>query len=120
MTSPAWSGEWGVSPHRGLPTLSRRQARRWSRRFAGVGVVITAVRLQELSSGIAATDTEATDVAFALTATELQRQRHHTMAVHARAAAVQVVIVVIMALVVLMVLLAMGYAFLAAVAPPTA
>lgn len=54
--------------------LTRRQARRLSRRFGGVGVAIPAMRLQQIAAGASAGDDEWTDVSFALTATELQRE----------------------------------------------
>lgn len=54
--------------------LTRRQARRLSRRFGGVGVAIPAMRLQQIAAGASAGDDERTDVSFALTATELQRE----------------------------------------------
>jgi hypothetical protein len=54
--------------------LTRRQARRLSRRFGDVGVAIPAMRLQQIAAGASAGDDEWTDVSFALTATELQRE----------------------------------------------
>jgi hypothetical protein len=54
--------------------LTRGQARRLSRRFGDVGVTIPAMRLQQLAAGASAGDDEWTNVSFALTATELQRE----------------------------------------------
>ena len=54
--------------------LTRRQARRLSRRFGDVGVAIPAMRLQQIAAGASAGDDELTDVSFALTATEIQRE----------------------------------------------
>jgi hypothetical protein len=54
--------------------LTRRQARRLSRRFGDVGVTVPAMRLQQLAAGASAGDDEWTNVSFALTATELQRE----------------------------------------------
>lgn len=54
--------------------LGRRRARRLSRRFAGVGVVIPAARLQELAAGATAGPSELADVQFAFVAAETQRE----------------------------------------------
>lgn len=45
-----------------------------SRRFAGVGVGIPAARLQEITAGAPAADDELADFAFAVAATEIQRE----------------------------------------------
>lgn len=55
--------------------LTRRQARRLSRRFGGVGVTIPATRLQQISGGASAGDVELTDVRFALAATEFEHEQ---------------------------------------------
>jgi hypothetical protein len=57
--------------------LSRRQARRRSRRFATVGVGIPATRLREIAAGAPASDHELADVSFALAVTEIQREERH-------------------------------------------
>ena len=69
--------------------LTRRQARRLSRRFGEVGVTIPATRLQQIAAGASAGDTELTDARFALAATEIQHEqrlakvkRNHRRAVH--------------------------------------
>jgi hypothetical protein len=54
--------------------LSPGQARRLSRRFAGVGVRIPPARLQKIAAGAPAADDELADVNFALAATELKRE----------------------------------------------
>lgn len=54
--------------------LTRRQARRLSRRFCDVGVAIPAMRLQQLAAGASAGEDEWTNVSFALTATQLQHE----------------------------------------------
>jgi hypothetical protein len=69
--------------------LTRRQARRLSRRFDGVGVTIPATRLRQLAAGASAGDDELTNVSFAIAATEIQHEqrlakakRRHHLAVH--------------------------------------
>lgn len=54
--------------------LGRRRARRLSRCFAGVGVVIPAARLRELAAGATAAPSELVDVQFAFVAAETQRE----------------------------------------------
>lgn len=65
------TGEWGSRP------LSRGDARRISRSFAGVGVAIPSTRLRQLAAGAAFGDDELGDVKFALIATEAQREERH-------------------------------------------
>lgn len=118
MSFPVWAGEWGVAPHRayGRPqTLSRRQARHWSRRFSGVGVTITAARLRELVGGTSATDDEVTDVRFALTALDIEEQLHQRAMRRARGSATQALIFVGVTLVALNALLCLAYLMLSAV-----
>lgn len=55
--------------------LTRRQARRLSRRFDDVGVAIPASRLQQIAAGARAGDAELTDVRFALAATEIEHEQ---------------------------------------------
>ena len=77
MITPSWAGGWGSRPLAADPrdrVLSRRRARRMSRRFAEVGVGIPAARLQEIAAGAPFSDDESADVKFALAATEIQRQ----------------------------------------------
>ena len=52
--------------------MTRWQARRLSRRFAGVGVGIGATRLRELADGAPAAADELADVEFAFCATALR------------------------------------------------
>ncbi|MHC9296943.1 hypothetical protein ACRCUN_31150 [Mycobacterium sp. LTG2003] len=80
MTTPsnARRGGWGHRPHAtylGDHRLSRRQARRLSRRFAGVGVTISAARLRQIAAGAPAADAELTNVEFARVACELARDK---------------------------------------------
>ncbi len=55
--------------------LTRGEARRISRRFNHVGVAIPAARLRQISAGARAAEAEITDVSFAITATEIQREQ---------------------------------------------
>ena len=101
-----------------LPTLmgdralTRRQARRLSRRFDGVGVAIPAMRLQQIAAGASAGDDELTDVSFALTATELQREERHAKLKRSQRQAVRWLIVAGLTLLALNSLLCMAYLFL--------
>jgi hypothetical protein len=92
--------------------LTRRQARRLSRRFGHVGVAIPAVRLQQISAGASAPDDEWTDVSFALTATELEREERLAKLKRGRRRLVRWLIVAGMTLVVLNSLLCVAYLFL--------
>ena len=56
--------------------LTRRQARRLSRRFDGVGVAIPATRLRQIAAGACAGNDELTDVSFALAATTSAQSRN--------------------------------------------
>ncbi|MGV0743752.1 hypothetical protein [Mycolicibacterium sp. XJ870] len=47
-----------------------------SRRFAGVGVAITAARLREIAAGAPASDAELTNVEFGVMACELMHDKH--------------------------------------------
>jgi hypothetical protein len=57
---------------------SRRQLKRLSRNFAGVGVGIPPERLQQIAMGGSATDAEMVDVSFALTATQLISEKRRS------------------------------------------
>lgn len=78
MISPSngWGGSAAGRSH--LPggdrALSRRQARRWSQRFAGVGVTVAPGRLREIAAGAPAADDELADLRFALAANEIMRE----------------------------------------------
>ena len=61
--------------HLSHQVLSRRQARRMSRRFATVGVGIPPARLRNIAAGAPFGDDELADVNFALAATEIQREQ---------------------------------------------
>jgi hypothetical protein len=92
--------------------LTRRQARRLSRRFGGVGVAIPAMRLQQIAAGASVGDDELTNVSFALTATELQREERHAKLKRRQRQAVRRLIVAGMTLLVLASLLCTAYLFL--------
>jgi hypothetical protein len=89
--------------------LTRRQARRWSRRFGAVGVAIPAMRLQQIAAGASAGDDEWTDVSFALTAMELQHEERLAKLKRTRRRAVRWLMVAGLTLVVLNSLLCMAY-----------
>jgi hypothetical protein len=55
--------------------LSRRQARRLSRRFARVGVNTPPQRLRQMLAGVPVAADEVTDVNFAFIATRLRREQ---------------------------------------------
>jgi hypothetical protein len=114
MTTPSnlWGDGWGMPPHRMHARdhlLSRRQARRLSRRFAGVGVGIPAARLQEIAAGAPVSDNELTDVNFALTATEIKREERHAKFVRSQHRVVHWLIVAGLVLVVVNFLLCVAY-----------
>src|ERR1700752_391659 len=89
--------------------LTRRQARRLSRRLDGVGVAIPAVRLRQIAAGATVGDDELTNVSFALTATELLREDRHAKLKRRQGQAVQWVIVAGLTLLSLISLLCMAY-----------
>jgi hypothetical protein len=91
--------------------LTRRQARRLSRRFGDVGVAIPAMRLQQLAKGASAGDDELTNVNFALAATEFQREERLAKLKRSRRQAVRCLIVAGLILLVLISLLCMAYLF---------
>jgi hypothetical protein len=91
--------------------LTRRQARRLSRRFDGVGVTIPATRLRQLAAGANAGDDELTDVGFALTVTEIQREQRHAKLKRGKRRAVHWLIVAGLVLLILNSLLCMAYLF---------
>jgi len=92
--------------------LTRRQARRLSRRFDGVGVAIPAMRLQQIAAGASAGDDEWTDVSFALTVTEIQHDERLAKRRRSRRQVVRWLIVAGLTLLVLNSLLCMAYLFL--------
>jgi hypothetical protein len=107
VTTPSnpWAGEWGS-------VLSRRQARRLSRRFARVGVGIPSARLQEIAAGAPFSDGESADVSFALAATGIQREQRLAKFVRRRRRGVHWLIVAGLVLVLLNLLICMAYGIL--------
>jgi hypothetical protein len=91
--------------------LTRRQARRLSRRFGDVGVAIPAMRLQQIAAGASAADDEWTNVSFALTATELQREERLARLKRSRRRVVRWLIFAGLVLLALHSLLMMAYLF---------
>jgi hypothetical protein len=91
--------------------LTRRQARRLSRRFDGVGVAIPAMRLRQIAAGASVGEDELTDVSFAITATRLQREQRHAKLKRSQRRAVRWLIVAGLVLLVLNSLLTMAYLF---------
>jgi hypothetical protein len=91
--------------------LTRRQARRLSRRFGDVGVAIPATRLRQIAAGAIAGDDEVTDVNFALAATEFEREERLAKLKRSQRRAVRCLIVAGLVLLVLISLLCMAYLF---------
>lgn len=91
--------------------LTRRQARRLSRRFDGVGVAIPATRLRQIAAGAVAGDDELTDVNFAIAATEIQHEQRLAKLKHSRRLAVRWLIVAGLVLLLLNALLCMAFLF---------
>jgi hypothetical protein len=113
-SSTPWAEEWGGRSHRPFHhdrALSRRRARRLSRRFAGVGVGIPPARLQQIAAGAPFASDELFDVKFALCATELKRQDLRARFDRGRRRAVHWLIVAGLILAALNLLLCMAYVF---------
>jgi hypothetical protein len=91
--------------------LTRGQARRMSRRFGDVGVVIPATRLRQLAAGACAGDAELADVSFALAATEIEREQRHAKLKRSQRRAVWWLIVAGLILLILTSLFCMAYLF---------
>ena len=91
--------------------LTRGQARRMSRRFGDVGVVIPATRLRQISAGGRAGEAELTDVSFAIAATEIQREERLAKLKRNQRRLVRWLIVAGLVLLLLNALLCMAYVF---------
>jgi hypothetical protein len=91
--------------------LTRRRARRLSRRFDGVGVAIPATRLRQIAAGASAGDAELTDVRFALAATEIEHEQRLAKLKNSQRLAVHWLIVAGMVLLLLSSLLSMALLF---------
>lgn len=91
--------------------LSRRRARRMSRRFAGVGVGISATRLQEIAAGAPFVPDELMDFNFALAATGIEQEVRLAKSKRRRRQVIHWLIVTGMVLAALNLLLCMTYLF---------
>ncbi|MGH3544279.1 MAG: hypothetical protein ACRDTO_18255 [Mycobacterium sp.] len=115
MTTPStpWGDERGQLSHRvqmRYHSLGRRQARRLSRRFAGVGVEAPPQRLQQMLAGVPAAAAEVTAVDFALIATQLEHDERVAKFKRLKRRGTRLLIQVGLALVTLHFLLCMAYA----------
>lgn len=90
---------------------SRRRLRRMSRRYAGVGVSVSAERLAEIAAGCPPTEDEMVDVAFAETATRIRVERRQAKRGRAKKRCVHSAIVVGGTVVALVILLGLAMGF---------
>jgi hypothetical protein len=97
--------------HESGRVLARRNARRLSRQFAGVGVEIPAARLQEIASGAPVDTDEWVDVVFGLLAWEIERDERRAKFARARRCSTYYLIVAAMGLVILGVLVCAAAVF---------
>ncbi|HZE14753.1 MAG TPA: hypothetical protein VE197_03060 [Mycobacterium sp.] len=114
-SSNKWGEGWGRRPYRlGVrgQVLSRRRARRMSRRFAGVGVGIPAARLQQIAEGASFASDELVDFKFALCATEMKREQRRAKLKRSQRRAAHWLIVAGLVLAALNLLLCMAYLFI--------
>jgi hypothetical protein len=102
---------WSNSMWAGDRSLNRRQVRRLSRRFAGVGVGIPAARLHEIAAGRPATEDELFDVNFALAANQMLGEERRAKRGRAQRRCVHWLIVSGAILVALNLLLCLGLVF---------
>jgi hypothetical protein len=117
VTTASNPWEWNSRPCRpGMraDALGRRHARRMSRSFAGVGVAIPATRLRQISAGAAFAGDELTDIRFALTAIELEREDRRAKFKRGRRFGTRCVLFVAFVLVALGLLIGMGLVMLSA------
>lgn len=103
-----------TAPH--LQTLtggpvSSRRLRRLSRRFTAVGVHIPPARLAQIAAGRPHSDDERFDVAFAVTALQIEREQRRATANRVQRRCVHSVVVLIATVVALGVLLCIGLTF---------
>jgi hypothetical protein len=82
-----------------------------SRRFAGVGVGIPAMRLREIAAGAPVADDELADVNFALAATEIKREERLAKFVRTQRRGMRWLIVAGLVLAALNFLVCMAYIF---------
>jgi hypothetical protein len=110
--------EWANRPRRVAMTgqvLSRWQARRMSRSFAGAGVAIPPARLRQIAAGAAVANDELTDVNFALAATQIVREQRHARFERRRRHGTRCLLFVGLVLVVLNFLICMAYVMLSVI-----
>jgi hypothetical protein len=100
----AWSNPVWLE-HR---SVSRRESRRMSRRFAEVGVGIAPERIRAISMGRPATEDELVDVGFAVTVTELLNEKRRSKHGRAQRRCTNWLMVVAGVVVALNILLCMG------------
>jgi hypothetical protein len=86
-----------------------------SRRFADVGVGISAVRLQAIAAGGPVASSELVDVQFALAATQIQREERVAKIHRTRRRGIQCLLVAGLILAALNLLLCMAYGFISLV-----
>jgi hypothetical protein len=111
-TSKPWPNEWGSLQHQmhiRAQVLSRGQARRMSRRFAGVGVGVPAAHLRAMAAGTPFPEDELADVSFALAATEMRREERHAKFARTRRRGTQWLLVAGLVLLMLNLLICIAY-----------
>lgn len=91
--------------------VGRRRLRRLSRRFAAVGVEVSADRLSELAAGSPATEEELFDVAFAQTAARFRGDQRRAGRRRVRRRCVHSVIVLLAVVLALTAVLCLGLGF---------
>ena len=90
---------------------SRRKLRRLSRRYAGVGVSVSAERLAQIAAGCPASEGEMVDVAFAETATRIRVEQRQAKRGRAKRRCVHSAIVIGGTVVALIILLGLAMGF---------
>lgn len=90
---------------------TRRRLRRLSRRYAGVGVSMSAERLAQIASGCPASEDEMTDVAFAETATRIRVEQRQAKRGRAKRRCLHSAIVIGATVVALIILLGLALGF---------
>jgi hypothetical protein len=83
-----------------------------SRRFAGVGVGISAARLQEIAAGAPAAADELANVNFALVATEMKRQERLAKSKRSRRRSIRWLLVAGLVVVAVNLLSCLAYVFI--------
>lgn len=99
---------WSTPVWLGQQSVSRRQSRQMSRRFAEVGVGMAPERIRQIAMGRPATEDELVDVGFALTVTELLDEKRSSKRGRAQRRCTSWLMVLAGAVVALNILLCMG------------